>query len=254
MKPVLKFLTGSHSYNLANENSDVDTLTVFLLEPDEMFGLERTKVASQKIVEGQDDSAVEFSEYLRRLVAGNPSYVQTLFNWSENLVEFNLDFDRTVLRERLLSCLVAENVHRSFTGVATRMFKEYEQKGKNKSLSEAFRYLYVLENLLRFDTTNVFLTGGSKELFLDLRENGFDANFARVAFKKNLETCDKLLDDSGFGVEREHAFFVADNLSRVVYKGFYRLALKVLDTATKTGVYLSQGKEGAKCGKQRQTC
>lgn len=159
MKTVLKFLTGSHSYNLANKDSDVDTLTVFLLEPDEMFGLNRVWVASQKVFEGNDDSAVEFSEYLRRLVAGNPSYVQTLFNWPENLVEYGLDFDKIVLRQRLLSCLVAENVHRSFTGVATRMFKEYEQNKKNKPLSEAFRYLFVLSELLQNGSTNVFLTG-----------------------------------------------------------------------------------------------
>ena len=225
MKTVLKFLTGSHSYNLASKDSDVDTLTVFLLEPDEMFGLNRTKVASQKLFENNDDSAVEFTEYLRRLVAGNPSYVQTLFSWPENLVEFCFDFDKTVLRERLLSCLVTENVHRSFTGVATRMFKEYEQRGKNKSLSEAFRYLYVLDNLLRFDTANVFLTGGSKEHFFDLRENGFDAVLAKLAFQNNLVACDKLLDDSTFGFEQEHALFVADKLSRVVYKGFYKLVL-----------------------------
>ena len=225
MKPVLKFLTGSHSYNLANKDSDVDTLTVFLLEPDEMFGLNRVKVASQKVFEDNDDSAVEFSEYLRRLVAGNPSYVQTLFSWPENLVEYGLDYEQNALRVRLLSCLVAENVHRSFTGVATRMFKEYEQNGKNKSLSEAFRYLFVLDNLLRFDTTNVFLTGEDREYFAALREVGSNSKRLKDSFDAVRGECDVLLMSAMFGVEKEVALSVADNLSRVVYKGFYKLVL-----------------------------
>lgn len=225
MKPVLRFLTGSHSYNLANKDSDVDTLTVFLLEPDEMFGLNRVKVASQKVFEDNDDSAVEFSEYLRRLVAGNPSYVQTLFNWPENLVEYGLDYEQNALRVRLLSCLVAENVHRSFTGVATRMFKEYEQKGKNKSLSEAFRYLFVLSELLQNGSTNVFLTGEDREYFAALREVGSNSKRLKDSFDAVRGECDVLLMSAMFGVEKEVALSVADNLSRVVYKGFYKLVL-----------------------------
>lgn len=225
MKTALKFLTGSHSYNLASENSDVDTLSVFLLEPDEMFGLNRTSVASQKILNGQDSSSVEFSEYLRRLVAGNPSYVQTLFDWSENLVEYNLEYEKNAFRTRLLSCLVSKNLHRSFAGIAARMFKEYEQKGRNKSLSESFRCLFVLYGLLKSGRANVYLTGNDREYFATLREVGSNSATLKASFDVVRLECDWMLESSPFGVLEKDAFREADNLSRAVYKKFYKQVL-----------------------------
>jgi predicted nucleotidyltransferase len=225
MKTILKFVTGSHSYNLASKNSDFDTLTVFLLEPDEMFSLKRTSYATQKVFDGSDESTVEFSEYLKRLVAGNPSYVQTLFSWQENLLEFDVDVDRLALRERLFSCLVAENVHRSFTGVATRMFREFEQRKTNKSLSEAFRYLFVLNSLLKNGRVDVYLTGNDREYFAALREVGSNSTTLKASFDSVRVECDWMFESAAFGVDKETAFTAANNLSRAVYKNFYRLVL-----------------------------
>lgn len=222
METFVEYVVGSHSYNLANRNSDFDTLTVFLLEPHEMFGLERVKLASQKVFGNTDKSAVEFSEYLRRLVAGNPTYVQTLYSWDVNVAVLLAPNYRKFFRDSLLMCLVAENVHRSFTGVATRMFHEYEQKGSNKALSESFRYLFVLSELLQNGSVEVFLSGGNREYFAALREVGSNDKRVKEKFVAARAECDLLLKNTKFGYKPDDAFKNANNLSILVYGDYFQ--------------------------------
>ncbi len=212
MKTVLSYVTGSHSYNLNREGSDFDTLEVFMLTPDEMFSLLDVSVATQKLYEDADVSTVEFSEYLRRLVSGNPSYVQTLFDWHVNcnFSEFGPHF-----YGQLQELLVADNVHKSFMGAATRMWRG----GSTKSKSEAVRYLKLLAQLHANGKAKVFLTGSDRDFLMSLR-NGTEVT--EEFFTGMKAACDFLLDVSVLGNNRQAALQKADKLSRTLYKEYYR--------------------------------
>lgn len=212
MKTVLSYVTGSHSYNLNRAGSDFDTLVVFMLTPDEMFGLTNTSVATQKLYEKTDVSTVEFSEYLRRLVGGNPSYVQTLFDWHVNcnFSEFGPHF-----YGQLQELLVADNVHKSFMGAATRMWRE----GSVKSKSEAVRYLKLLAQLHTNGKAKVFLTGSDRDFLMSLRSG---AEVTEEFFNGMKAACNFLLDVSVLGNDRQVALNKADRLSKVWYKEYYK--------------------------------
>lgn len=217
MQTVMQFTTGSRSYNLHNEFSDFDSLTVFLFEPEELFSVQTKKLASQKIVNEDDSSAVEFREYLSRLIAGNPNYVQTLFDWQQNCQFSQYGKWFTV---ELRNLLVRDKVHNSFMGVASRMFHEYEETGKLKAAAEAMRYLFMLCQLHSFGKPKVFLSGEGREYLIKIRSGDVPENFAEV-FKQMKALADLLKADSKLGNNFEGALTLANDIAVSKYSEFF---------------------------------
>lgn len=217
MQTIMQFTTGSRSYNLHTEFSDFDSLTVFLFEPEELFSVQVKKLASQKIVKADDSSAVEFREYLSRLIAGNPNYVQTLFDWQHNC-QFSQYGEWLVVELRKL--LVRDKVHNSFMGVASRMYHEYEETGKLKAAAEAMRYLFMLCQLHSFGEPKVFLSGKEREYLMKIRSGDVPEKFAEV-FKQTKALADLVKLDSKLGNNVEGAFTLANDIAVSKYSEFF---------------------------------
>lgn len=162
---LVTFVTGSRSYNLSGENSDNDYMVV-MCEPLKLFELGETGYRQTK-TDSSDNLEVSLRDYLRHLHKGNAAYVQTLFNRSEDC--FGLETFLKELKDNAHNFLNAENVHKSFTGVAVRMYREYKETGKAKSASEAMRYLLLLQQLHAFGSMETFSTGFMRDYLYELK-------------------------------------------------------------------------------------
>ena len=218
MKTLLYFQTGSRSYNVNTADSDFDTLRVVLFNPDEMFALHNFSPAGQKISGDNDESYVEFRAYITRIIQGNPTYVQTLFDWLFNLLE---GYTTLNMSYKLRQLLVRDKVHNAFFGVATRMFKEWQRTGKNKCAGEALRYLMMLEQLHSTGVASVCLTGVKQKMVLNLRSGNFDPKEFEEVFTELKEECDRACLKSRLSNDVDAAYAMGNELAQQVYKEYF---------------------------------
>lgn len=169
---LLKFVTGSHAYNLQNPTSDKDFICVYMQDFRERLFLHRKP--KHVIEDNQDTTFIELFDYFDHLEKGDINFVQTLYDLQKNLVYFNQEYFSTI--ENLTTffntiklLIEKENILYSLNGIGIRRLQEAYERRSCKSLSEAYRNFYLYRKFFASDVLPVYLVGQARQKIFDIK-------------------------------------------------------------------------------------
>jgi len=168
---LFEAVSGSHAYNLATENSDIDIRGVFILPPEMYFGLiEVSQVSDEK----QDIVFYELKRFFELLLKSNPTILELLF-MPKDTIRFEHQLWSLIPKKKFLS----KNCENTFMGYAHSQIKKAQ--GLNKKIVNPVAK--EKKTLIQF--CNVLKGQGSISLEKWLQENNFkQENCALVKIDK----------------------------------------------------------------------
>lgn len=169
---LLKFVTGSHAYNLQNSTSDKDFICVYMQDFRERLYLHRKP--KHVIEDNQDTTFIELFDYFDHLEKGDINFVQTLYDLQNNLVTFNKDYfsdfnNLTTFFNTIKLLIEKENILYSLNGIGIRRLQEAYERRSYKSLSEAYRNFYLYRKFFASDVLPVYLVGQVRQKIVDIK-------------------------------------------------------------------------------------
>jgi predicted nucleotidyltransferase len=165
-KVIFKTIHGSRSYNLNNENSDLDIRGVFLPNKEEIIGLKPGKLyltAADFGSDGKDETYWEFRHFIKGCLNANPNMLEVLFTPTEMQLSFR-EFDK-VLKNREM--FLTARCFDSFGGYAKSNLHKVSlskddpsfDKKEAKNASHLIRLLYFLEDIIKGNFSTFFKEG-----------------------------------------------------------------------------------------------
>lgn len=126
------------------------------------------------IGDNQDTTFIELFDYFDHLERWDINFVQTLYDLQYNLVYFNknyfFDFDNlTTLFNTIKLLIEKENILYSLNGIGIKKLQEAYERRSCKSLSEAYRNLYMYREFLSSGVLPVYLVGQAREFTIDIK-------------------------------------------------------------------------------------
>lgn len=197
-KVILKGVVGSHAYNLATENSDVDKMQVTVDPLSKTLGLPRNEKSKHQ--QGENDLVIhEVGKFCSLALAANPNVLEFLF-----LPEYEIitDEGRMLLDRKHL--FLSSKIRTTFMGYAYGQFKKLENRGGENFSSDTrlrttkhARHLFRLlkqggealeTGTLRISLTNEEASGIRLLASLSTTEitDAFKQEYNKV---KNVESC-----------------------------------------------------------------
>jgi predicted nucleotidyltransferase len=184
---VLEGVVGSTAYGLANEDSDVDHLGIFL-EPSENFlGLDGVPVRRQSWKQpGLEDRTLhEVGKFCSKVLGGNPTFTELL--WLPNRYYVCKDDVGVELIELRQHFLAARPVRDSYLGYATQQFRKLEVRGDGSFSSDTRKrtekHARHMARLL-VQGLHAWITG---EIQVDLVELGEESSLYRLMLLRALQ-------------------------------------------------------------------
>jgi len=140
------FCYGSQNYGLANKNSDVDTVAIYLPTFEEMCLCKERLSKEFHLPNGEHIVIKDIREYSDMLSKQNINFLETLytqFYWLND--EYAQIFTELFINKRdIYSSL---NIKKMYTSIAGQIIHTVKQDpADNKKLSNGYRLLYLLEN------------------------------------------------------------------------------------------------------------
>lgn len=130
-KVILKGVVGSHAYNLATENSDVDRMQIWIEPLTETLGLPHKNKSKHYESDTDDLVSHEVGKFCQLALDANPNVLEFLF-----LPEYELVTDEgRILLDRKYSFL-SEKVRKTFCGYAYGQFKKLKNRGGDSFSSD----------------------------------------------------------------------------------------------------------------------
>ena len=120
------YLRGSHSQNLANEDSDIDKGGVYFAPYDDVLGLGlnyQEEISDEK----HDETYWEFGKWMSLIAKGNPSALESLFVPKEMIVKMNGEI-QSVMKHR--DEFISKEVVKALAGYAFNQIKKARGLGK----------------------------------------------------------------------------------------------------------------------------
>lgn len=141
------------------------------------------------IEDNQDRTFIELFDYFDHLEKGDINFVQTLYDLQHNLIYFNKDYffdfnNLTILFDTVGLLIEKENTLYSLNGIGIRRLQEAYERRSYKSLSGAYRNLYMHREFLSSDVLPVYLVGQARELTIDIKFglSDFDDIYNKLIF------------------------------------------------------------------------
>ena len=171
---IFSSVAGSRLYGLNNAQSDTDVRGVFLAPRNQVLGIVPL-VDTQELSE-PDTVYHELRKFLRLAAKGNPTIIELLFtpesHWLSSHVYWN-----EVHQNR--SLFLTEQTKQQYTGYIYSELSSIKKdaithKPVGKRLSQIYRLLYQLDNILHLRDCNPVLEGQILTKALELRYNELD--------------------------------------------------------------------------------
>ena len=169
------YLRGSHSQNLANEDSDVDKGGVYFAPYDSILGLGNDyeeEISDEK----HDETYWEFGKWMSLIAKGNPSALESLFVPKEMIVHMNGEI-QSVMKRR--DEFISKEVVKALAGYAFNQIKKARGLGK-KIVNPVTERKDVL------DFCYTFKGQGSQPIKEFLAENGLDQKYCGLVNIPNM--------------------------------------------------------------------
>lgn len=150
-KIILKVLVGSRVQGLADEKSDYDYKSVYVLPTSEIVSL-NYKYKGTSWTEGEiDNTAYELGHFLALASKCNPTILEV---FKAPVIEANRDGKK--LRKLFSNVLDSEQIYKSFIGYGLNQRKRFLERKDNREHKYAIAYTRVLFNLIELLSTKTF--------------------------------------------------------------------------------------------------
>lgn len=210
MKIILEGTVGSYAYGLNNEDSDKDTLGIYVVPTEEILGIKKPK---ESIVKNNPDVTYhEVEKFVKLALKCNPTILELLF-----LPEYNV---KTVegecivnIRKSFLSNII---IH-SYGGYAISQIRRLQKTGHyNKGLQNRFEkhtrhcFRLIQQGKELLETGNLTVKVENREELLELGKKSIDVivNKFNTAFVDFEKTKSILPDRPDFEVINDYLLFV----------------------------------------------
>jgi predicted nucleotidyltransferase len=133
---LLEGIVGSTAYGLANEDSDVDRLGIFLEPTENFLGLDGVPARRQSWKQpGEEDRTLhEVGKFCAKVLGGNPTFTELLW-LPERFYVTTSGFGEQLIGLRH-HFLAARPVRDSYLGYATQQFRKLEARGDGSFSSD----------------------------------------------------------------------------------------------------------------------
>jgi len=157
---ILLTLSGSYSYGLAQENSDLDVRGIALERPNELLGLDIFEQFENKET---DTTIYAFRKMINLLSNCNPNCIEILATNPEHILIMT---DEGKLLRDNISLFLSQKAGRSFGGYSTQQLRRlqnalardsYEQPKKEKHILNSINILHLQEHYKPFTDEEVKL-------------------------------------------------------------------------------------------------
>lgn len=210
---LLEGVVGSTAYGLNHENSDIDTLGVFVAPSIEIAGLHWKDQKESIVTNSPDKTYHEARKFLRLFMGGNPTIVEFLFleNYTVRTV---LGADLLAIRDNLIN---PDRVFASYGGYAKSQLVRYAEsfdvkiERRTKMARHAYRLLEQGTELLL--TGKITVKVSDLSVYEEINNNSITDNLTLLG-KKYAEFMNTKVDPSNFSAEFEPA--IADEWLRTL--------------------------------------
>jgi predicted nucleotidyltransferase len=213
MKEILKVLTGSRAYGLANEDSDYDYRGVFIENTSSILSFACDVKVCKSMKDGNDDVSYELSKFLHLAMKSNPSILEVF----EAPVEFITE-EGEELRKLFKYVWSSKYVHEAYLGYSSsqRKFLNKKYDGTERIYKAASTRLRVLHQgicLLRRGTLEMNLHGDDLAYYLreirDKRHINWDIfNALSKEYEEKLKKAYKRNPDKQVNVKKVNEFLL----------------------------------------------
>lgn len=121
---ILKGVVGSHAYNLATPDSDVDRMQIVVEPLTKTLGLSTSDKSKHYELNSSDLVSHELGKFCSLALDANPNVLEFLFL---NEYEFISDEGRMLLDKRY--AFLSQKIRKTFGGYAYRQFKKLKNRG-----------------------------------------------------------------------------------------------------------------------------
>lgn len=138
---LAKIISGSRALHVADENSDFDSVVIFMPTIEQLSGLEPFKHNAQKIVGNEDTRTYSLPHFAKQVLAGNSNFVQALW--------FPVEYASPIWRE-MIEPFRDDLFDRSrFAASAIHVAHALLTKGTGKAAASGIAMLLFATNILR---------------------------------------------------------------------------------------------------------
>lgn len=192
---ILKVLVGSQAYGIANENSDYDYKSVYVLPASKILSLDYKYKGSSWIEgENEDNTSYEIGYFLSLATKCNPSILEVFKAPPTLAVE-----DGIKLKELFPYVWYSQGVFDSFVGYSLSQRKKMLEKKDDRPSKYAMACIRVLYNLIELLTSQSF----SLEIKLSkVKEALINIKNGNVTYGEVVDASEKLIGLAKMALER----------------------------------------------------
>ena len=190
---LYSYIRGSHLYNLATEDSDIDTSGLYIAKKDALLGLGfeyRDQVSDSR----HDTTWFEIGNFVRLALKSNPTVLEALFVPEDKIITKPSPILADLFANR--DKFVTKSCFKPFVAYAIQQIKK--ARGLNKKIVNP-----VTERLTPFDFAYTFYQQGSTKISNWLDNRGLNKDFCGLVHIPNMHDTYGVYYDWGAHFEKE---------------------------------------------------
>jgi hypothetical protein len=186
-KFVFNCTSGSRAYNLLTPLSDFDSIDVFLQPLKEKLLFPCKPIFNTSFVfDGRvhEETYIEFTEFVRRCIAGDVKFVQVLYSDLSRMFSINYEFFKNNVNfanfiAHLKLFVDRKKFVKNLLSVSNSSLIYAGKNESYKKLAESARCLQIVQEILSSDNFTTFLTGEVRQKIFDIKTGKPDYNDCR---------------------------------------------------------------------------